>query len=172
MGAEEVVTTIDASMVIDEMGFSVTRTRVGDTYVSEELKKGGDFGGEPSGSWIFPNISLCPDGMYAAVQLVALASRQKLSQLVDSIPHYPLLRGSVSSEGVVVSDLEKRLLAMEPLLVSNIDGIKLNFEDGWLLIRASGTEPKIRVTAEAKSEARVRQLYDSGIRAIKESMEE
>jgi len=57
---------------------------------------------------------------------------------------------------------------MEPLSVSNLDGIKLNFKDDWLLSRASGTEPKIRVTAEAKSEAQLRQLYDSGIRAIKD----
>jgi len=169
-GAKGVVTTIDASMTIDEMGFSITRTRVGDNYVSEELKKGGGFGGEPSGSWIFPNISLCPDGIYAAARLVAMASRQKLSQLVDSIPHYPLLRGNISSEGVVMSKLKRQLKAMEPLSVSNIDGIKLNFEDGWLLIRASGTEPKIRVTAEAKSEARVRQLYDNGIGTIRECM--
>ena len=157
-------------MVIDEMGFSVTRTRVGDTYVSEELRGGGDFGGEPSGSWIFPGISLCPDGNYAAAQVVAIASQQKLSPLVDKIPRYPLLRGSIADEGVATSDLERWLLAMEPLSVSNIDGIKLNFEDGWLLIRASGTEPKVRVTAEAKSQARVHQLYDSGIRAIKECM--
>ncbi len=169
--AKEVVTTIDASMTIDEMGFSVTRTRVGDTYVSEELKKGGDFGGEPSGSWVFPNISLCPDGIYAAARLVAMASRQKLSQLVDSIPRYPLLRGNISSEGVVMSKLERQLKAMEALSVSNIDGIKLSFEDGWLLIRASGTEPKIRVTAEAKGEARVRQLYDNSIRTIRECIE-
>ncbi len=168
--AKEVVTTIDASMAIDEMGFSVTRTRVGDTCVSEELKKGGDFGGEPSGSWVFPNISLCPDGIYAAARLVAMASRQKLSQLVDSIPRYPLLRGSISSEGVVMSELERQLMIMEPLSVSSIDGIKLSFEDGWLLIRASGTEPKIRVTAEAKGEARVRQLYDDGIGTIRECM--
>jgi phosphoglucosamine mutase len=60
---------------------------------------------------------------------------------------------------------------MEPLSVSTIDGIKLNFEDGWLLIRASGTEPKIRVTAEAKGEARVRQLYDEGIGTIRGCME-
>jgi len=169
-GAKGVVTTIDASMTIDEMGFSVTRTRVGDNYVSEELKKGGGFGGEPSGSWVFPNISLCPDGIYAAARLVAIASRQKLSQLVDGIPCYPLLRGSISSEGVVMSKLERELKAMEPLSVNNIDGIKLSFADGWLLIRASGTEPKIRVTAEAKSEVRVHQLYDNGMGTIRECM--
>lgn len=171
MGAKEVVTTIDASMTIDEMGFSVTRTKVGDTYVSEGLKKGGDFGGEPSGNWVFPVISLCPDGIYAAARLVAIADRQKLSQLVDSIPGYPLLRGSISSEGVVMSKLERQLVAMEPLSINNSDGIKLSFADGWLLLRASGTEPKIRVTAEARDEARVRQLYDNGIRIIRECME-
>ena len=167
VGAKEVVTTIDASMAIDEMGFNVRRTRIGDTCVSEELKKGGDFGGEPSGSWIFPGVSLCPDGIYAAAQIVAIASQQSLSHLVDNIPSYPLLRGSISSEGIVMSRLEAQLMAMEPLLVSSVDGIKLNFEDSWLLVRASGTEPKIRLTVEAKSEARVRQLYDDGIKAIK-----
>ena len=68
LGVKKLVTTIDASMAVDEVGFSVTRTRVGDTCVSEELRKGGDFGGEPSGSWIFPSISMCPDGIYAAAQ--------------------------------------------------------------------------------------------------------
>jgi phosphoglucosamine mutase len=168
--AKEVVTTIDASMIIDEMGFNVTRTSVGDTYVSEELKKGGDFGGEPSGSWVFPHNSLCPDGIYAAARLVAIASQQKLSQLVDSIPCYPLLRGNMANEGVVVSDLARQLSALEPLSVNNTDGIKLSFKDGWLLIRASGTEPKIRITAEARSEARVHELYDSGVSVIKECM--
>ncbi len=172
MEAKEVVTTIDASMVIDEMDFSITRTPVGDTYVSEELKKGGDFGGEPSGAWVFPASSLCPDGIYAAAQLVAIASQQKLSQLVDNIPQYPLLRGSVAGEGIATSNLARRLLAMEPLSVSDIDGIKLNFKDGWLLIRASGTEPKVRITAEARNEARVHQLYDSGVRVIKECLKE
>ena len=138
--------------------------------MSEELKKGGDFGGEPSGCWVFPNISLCPDGIYAAARVVAIASQQRLSQLVDSIPNYPLLRGSISSEGVVMSRLEQQVMAIKPKSVSNIDGIKLNFDDGWLLIRASGTEPKIRLTAEAKSAKRARQLYNSGIRIIKDCM--
>ena len=166
--AKEVVTTVDASMAIDEMGFTATRTRVGDTYVSEELSKGGNFGGEPSGSWIFPSISLCPDGIYAAALVVTIASQQKLSQLVDSIPSYPLLRGSITSNGIIITKLESQLMAMKPLSVNTVDGIKLNFKDGWLLIRASGTEPKIRLTAEAKSKAQARQLYNSGIKAIKE----
>jgi phosphoglucosamine mutase len=172
VGAKEVVTTVDASMAIEESGFRVQRTRVGDTYVAEELKNGGDFGGEPSGSWIFPNLSLCPDGVYAAAQLVVIASQQKLSELVDELPSYPLLRGSLSSQGVVMSDLEPRLMAMKPLSVSKIDGIKLNFADGWLLIRASGTEPKIRLTAEAKSKARVQELYENGTRVVKECIGE
>ena len=171
VGAKEVVTTVDASMAIDEMGFNIRRTKVGDTCVSEELRNSGDFGGEPSGSWIFPGISLCPDGIYAAAQVAAIASRQRLSELVDSIPGYPILRGSISSNGVVMSGLEVALMAMKPLSVDNVDGIKLNFEDGWLLVRASGTEPIIRLTAEAKSEERVHQLYDSGLRAIKDSIE-
>ncbi len=171
VGAKEVVTTIDASMVVDELGFKVTRTMVGDTYVSEALKKSGEFGGEPSGSWVFPGISLCADGVYAAARLATIASRQKLSLLVDSIPHYPLLRGSLSSRGVAMPRLQERLMAMEPSSVSNTDGIKLNFEDGWVLVRASGTEPKIRITTEAKSETRLRQLYESSIEIIKDCME-
>ena len=171
VGVKEVVTTVDASMAIDEMEFNVRRTRVGDVYVSEELRNGGDFGGEPSGSWIFPAISFCPDSIYAAAQIATIASRQKLSELVDSIPLYPILRGDISSEGVGMATLESRLMALEPLSANKIDGTKLNFKDGWLLVRASGTEPKIRLTAEANSEKRVRQLYDAGLRAIKNSIE-
>ncbi|MFH1381961.1 MAG: phosphoglucosamine mutase [Chloroflexota bacterium] len=166
--AKKVVTTVDASRVIDELGFSITRTRVGDIYVSEELKRGGDFGGEPSGAWIFPQSSLCPDGIYAAAQLVAIASQHKLSALVDEIPQYPLQRGSIPAQKIALTELAGRLSAMKPLSMSNIDGLKLDFADGWLLIRGSGTEPKVRISAEARTEARVQQLYESGVRTIKE----
>ncbi len=172
MGAKRVVTTIDASMAIEEMGFTVTRTKVGDIYVSQELKKGGDFGGEPSGSWLFPHFSLCPDGIYAAAQLVAIASQKRLSSLADNVPDYPLLRGSLANEGLAMPKLQERLAALKPQSMSDTDGVKLSFADGWLLIRASGTEPKIRVTVEARSEGRARQLYDSAVKIIKDSMRE
>ena len=171
LGAKEIVTTIDASMAIEEMGFKVSYTKVGDTYVSEELKRGGDFGGEPSGSWVFPKLSLCPDGIYAAARITAIARQQKLSALVDSIPSYPLLRGSIRSNRVVLFNLEQQLMTMNPLSVGKVDGIKLNFEDSWLLVRPSGTEPKIRLTVEAKSERAARQLFDRAVRLVKASTE-
>ena len=168
LGAGQVVTTVDASMAIEESGFKVIRTRVGDAFVSEELKRGGDFAGEPSGSWIFPSISYCPDGIYAAAQLVHIACEKRLSKLLDDLASYPVLRGSVGGEGVIMERVERRLMEMEPVSVDTIDGLRLNFEDGWLLIRPSGTEPKIRLTVEARTQSRSKQLYDLGIQAIKE----
>jgi phosphoglucosamine mutase len=171
LGVKEVVTTLDASMTIEEMGYQVRRTRIGDTWVSEELKKGGSFGGETSGAWIFPVISLCPDGIFAAAQVAAVASRQKLSELVDAVPVYPLVRGNIASRGVVMSRLESRLKALKPVATADTDGIRLSFADGWLLVRPSGTEPKIRLTAEARTEARARQLYEDGLQAVRDSIE-
>ncbi len=170
VGAKDIVTTLDASMYIDEMGLKVRHTKIGDSFVSEELRQGGDFGGETSGAWIFPAISLCPDGIYAAAQITALAAQQKLSELVDAVPVYPLIRGNIENKGLAVSQLEAKLKSLKPLSVINTDGVKLVFTDGWLLVRASGTEPKIRITAEAKTEPRARELYDSCLELIKESI--
>jgi len=169
-GAREVVTTLDASMTIEGAGFKLRRTRIGDTWVSAELRKGGDFGGETSGAWIFPAISLCPDGIYAAAQIAALAARGPLSSLTDAIPAYPLKRGNLAGSGLDMARLKENLMKLKPESASNTDGIKLVFDDGWLLVRPSGTEPKIRLTAEAKTGARADRLYDAGLRAVRESM--
>jgi phosphoglucosamine mutase len=169
VGAKDVVTTLDASLAIEEMGLKIRRTKIGDSFVSEELRKGGDFGGETAGAWIFPTISLCPDGIYAAAQIAALATKYKLSEAVDAIPVYPLFRGSYSNQGLAMPVLEIKLRTLKPVSVHNTDGIKLVFHDGWLLVRSSGTEPKIRITAEAKTEARARELYDACLSLIKES---
>jgi len=167
-GTSSMVTTLDASMSIDEMGFNVRRTRVGDPYVSEELKNGGEFGGEPSGAWFFPRISFCPDGIYAAALITAIASNHQLSDLADSIPYYPVIRGNLKGSPARINDLKNNLIEeLNPLSYSTLDGIKLNFAHGWLLVRPSGTEPKIRVTAEAKNRDDAEELYRKSTEIIK-----
>ena len=60
-------------------------------------------------------------------------------------------------------------MSLKPVSVGNADGIKLDFNDGWLLVRPSGTEPKIRITAEAKTELRARELFDACLGVIEKS---
>jgi phosphoglucosamine mutase len=166
-GKKNIVTTLDASIGIEKMQFKVKRTKVGDPYVSEALKSGGAFGGEPSGAWVFPGISLCPDGIYAAARITAIASRQKLSRLADSIPAYPVIRGNIPGSLASFADLkDKLLLELKPESIDDIDGLKLYFKNGWILIRPSGTEPKIRLTTEADDQTIARSLYENGAKII------
>ena len=172
-GSSAIVTTIDASMCIEDIGFKVMRTKVGDPYVSEELKKGGGFGGEPSGAWVFPRVSLCPDGIYGAACIADIASRQKLSELVDSLPSYPVVRGSIVGTVREQTTLIERLKTeLKPETVDTIDGLKLVFKDGWLLVRPSGTEPKIRITSEARDELSARRYFDQGSKIINNCIRE
>ena len=143
LDAKRVVTTSDASMIIDEIA-EVRRTPVGETYVSEELLAWGDFGGEPSGAWIFPKISLCPDGPFAAALFCEIASQGDVAEMIDTMPTYQILRESFASQSA-----RETVLALGA--TNPTDGIRVSEEEGWYLIRASGTEPKIRITAEGKT---------------------
>lgn len=167
-GVKDVVTTLDASMAIDEMGLAVRRTPIGDTWVSEELRKGGDFGGETSGCWVFPEISLCPDGIYAAALIAAMASRNRLSEMADTVPSYPLRRGSVNGSIGPLDTIEKELAGRDVTGITRSDGLKISYADGWVLVRPSGTEPKVRLTAEATTAARADELYDRALAAVRE----
>ncbi len=170
LGVESLVTTVDTSMLVEEMGFKVTRTPVGDSFVSEAVSHDLPFGGEACGAWVFPQISLCPDGIYAAARAVQIASRQPVSELVDAIPDYPIIRGSIEIGGLNLAALEQRLWELRPLSVSSVDGLRLSFKDGWLLIRPSGTEPKLRITAEAKTREAVKKYYDDCFAVIRDAV--
>lgn len=153
---------LDTSIVIDDIlnkintKIKISRTRVGDVYISEELSKiGGEFGGEPSGALIFPRISMCPDGIYSAARLVEIVGEEgELSKLIDSIPEYPIKRGKIqcsnkqTAMAEIMEDINK-LGEFELGKISMLDGIRADFDEGWILIRPSGTEPIIRITAES-----------------------
>jgi phosphoglucosamine mutase len=152
LDARQVVTTMDASMVVDEVA-EVQRTPVGDPHVSARLREWGDLGGEPSGAWIFPDHSLCPDGIYAAALFCEMVSEWDIPKELDGIPRYPIIRESrpCSDAGEILG----RLGAASPT-----DGVRREEEEGWFLIRASGTEPKVRITAEGRTPAAAKRLAD------------
>ncbi len=154
LGVKRVVTTSDASMAIEEIA-EVRRTPVGDSYVSEALLSWGSFGGEPSGAWIFPDHSLCPDGPYAAALFCEIASEWDIAKELDTMPEYPLYREAVRVENPVA--LMKALGAENPT-----DGIRIAKDDGWCLVRASGTETKIRITAEGRDTAMAKEMLETG----------
>jgi phosphoglucosamine mutase len=160
LGAKRVVTTSDASMIIEDYA-EVRRTPVGDAYVSEELLTWGDFGGEPSGAWIFPKISCCPDGPFAAALFCEMSSEWDIAKEIDEIPTYHLIRESFACENA--QDILNRLGAFSPT-----DGIRIAEDDGWCLIRASGTEPKIRITAEGKTLAKAKAFLAKGKKRIQQ----
>ncbi|MFZ0004671.1 MAG: phosphopentomutase/phosphoglucosamine mutase [Methanoregula sp.] len=154
LGAKKVVTTSDASMIIEEVA-DVHRTPVGDSFVSEELLSWGDFGGEPSGAWIFPHHSLCPDGPFAAALFCEIASGCDIAERLDAMPSYPILRESMQDERA--REIVTSLGAENPT-----DGIRVAQENGWYLIRASGTEPKIRITAEGTTFPIAKEMMEQG----------
>ena len=171
---KSIVVPVDTSIMVDDVlqGRKVYRTRVGDVYVAEELKKrNAEFGGEPSGSWIFPEISLCPDGIYAAARLVEIVQNEgKLADLIDELPSYPMLRGAIPCRNEQKESAMRNIsMELQKLgSVSDIDGIRVETDNGWILVRPSGTEPKIRITAEARSG--VEALYAKAEKIVREAM--
>lgn len=167
------VVPVDASMVVEDLlpEAKVWRTRVGDVYVASELKRrGADFGGEPSGTWIFPKATFCPDGVYAAARLVSIVADRPLASLAQEVPRYPMIRGAVAYDASKRASIERTLdRALRGLgaEVTTPDGWRLQFEDGWALVRFSGTEPKIRVLAESREEPRAKEIYSTVLSSAK-----
>jgi phosphoglucosamine mutase len=163
---KSLVVPVDASMVVEDLlpNAKVYRTRVGDVFVGEELKeRNADFGAEPSGTWIFPRHFLCPDGVYAAAVLAEMVSKEELSSLADKVPEYPQ-----KTEGImfdpkeresISKDLDMKMRSVDCVELTTIDGWRLQFEDGWALVRLSGTEPKVRIKVEAREAETVKEIY-------------
>jgi phosphoglucosamine mutase len=163
-GGGVVVTNVEASMCVETMAQKyngkVVRTRVGDIYVSEAIKRDGAvFGGEPCGAWVHPQLHFCPDGpLSAALFLAALEGEGKsVSEFVGEVPKYITLRENITCKNErkykVVDELGGVLKAefSDYTDFSTVDGARLALKNGWLLVRASGTEPLIRLTVEGES---------------------
>jgi phosphoglucosamine mutase len=161
--------------MVDAAGGNVIRVRVGDAYITEEMeRRKAVFGGEPIGAWVLPEVHMCPDGLLSAFKLLEALeeSSQTLSQFVSEVPEYP-----TKSSKVEVPDKERVMTGVEQYYrrlfgdaaVNRVDGIRLLVPEGWILIRASGTEPLIRLTAEGRDEKATNSLLDKGRELVKEA---
>lgn len=174
---DRVAAPVDTSLAVDDalagVGASLTRTQVGDVYVAERTTEPDVvFGGEPSGAWIWPEETRCPDGPLAACKLVELvAKRGSLSDLVADIEQYPIRRTSIEVEDKrrVMADVAERVRERYDD-IETLDGVRVETERGWFLLRASGTQPLIRVTAEARSAADAEELFETAQALVAETV--
>ncbi|MFC7045352.1 phosphoglucosamine mutase [Halobacteriaceae archaeon GCM10025711] len=164
---ERVAVPLNTSLVVDDVvaaeGGSVTRTRVGDVHVADAAADPDvAFGGEPSGAWIWPDETRCPDGPLAAMRLAELVSHEgALADLVADVGSYPIRRESVAVDDKTgVMERVTARVADEYDDVQTVDGVRVDLGDAWFLVRASGTQPLVRVTAEARDPTRADEVFE------------
>lgn len=180
-GGGTVVTNVEASMCVETMaerfGGKVVRVRVGDVYVSEAMKHfDGVFGGEPCGAWIHPRFHWCPDGPLSAVLLLQTLedTGKSLREFIAEVPRYITLRENLTCKNEqkyqIVANLQKTLPTAFPNYtdLSNVDGVRLALKSGWILVRASGTEPLIRLTVEGESLQAAQDIMAKGVALVKQ----
>lgn len=143
----------------EDAGIQARATKVGDRYVLEEmLKEGYNLGGEQSGHIIFSDYATTGDGQLSAVQLLHILKEtgRPLSELADVMEQYPQVMVNVK-----VSNDRKALLDTDADVKAVIKQAEQTLgRDGRILVRASGTEPLIRVMAEGKNKDEIGRLAD------------
>lgn len=156
-----VVATVMSNLGLEKamarMGGQLTRAKVGDRYVVEMMRqKGYNFGGEQSGHLIFLDHNTTGDGILAALQVLAVMKKQRkpLSELASIMESYPqVLKNVKTSRKIDVDSISGFQNQIEQLTQ------KLG-ENGRILVRASGTEPVIRVMVEGESLTDINAMAD------------
>ncbi|QGA80021.1 phosphomannomutase/phosphoglucomutase [Candidatus Nanohalobium constans] len=142
---------------VREHGGEPEETRVGHTFISERIHQGGDvsFAGELSGHFYFPAFDFpWDDGLFAGALMSKMVSEQDLEEKLSSFPVYPVspeLRIDCPQESKqeITDEIAEEYSDHE---TSTMDGVKIQFESGWALVRPSSTEPKMSVRCEADTE--------------------
>ncbi len=163
-----VVTTVMSNFglykAFDRAGIGYVKTQVGDKYVYENMVKNGNcLGGEQSGHIIFSKYETTGDGMVTALKVmeVLMETKQPLSRLTSEVEIHPQILKNVR-----VADKE-RALGNEAVKRAAAEAEKRLGGDGRILLRASGTEPLVRVMAEASTDRLCEACVDQIIEAMR-----
>jgi phosphomannomutase len=171
-----VATNLSTTRMVDDVcaaaGAKLIRTAVGEANVaSAMMEQGCIFGGEGNGGVIDPRVVFVRDSLVGIPLMLnyMAATGKSVSQLVAAIPRYEMFKDKFPCPlggAVRVNEAVKKALAGRAgAKIDETDGLRVDLPEGWLHIRASNTEPIMRITAEAPSPAAVQKLA-AEVRAI------
>lgn len=173
LAQDTVVTTVMSNLgfhkALEAAGINSVITAVGDRYVVEEMKKNGhNFGGEQSGHIIYLDNNTTGDGQASAILLVKVMREtgKKLSELAAQVTIYPQklvnvrVENSMKSKAMEVPAIANIIAKMEEKMAGN----------GRILVRPSGTEPLLRVMAEAPTDKEVDEYVDTIVAVVREEI--
>ncbi len=167
LAQDTLVTTVMSNLgfhlALEEAGINSVITAVGDRYVVEEMKKNNyNFGGEQSGHMIFLDYNTTGDGQLSAIQLLKVMREtgKSLSELASEVTIYPQklvnVRVKAKKSAMDVPAIQKVISEME----TSMNG------KGRILVRPSGTEPLLRVMAEAPTHEEVNHVVDTIVEVV------
>ena len=173
-----IVTTVATSQAIydvaEEFGGEVIATAVGDLLVARKLKDtDGLFGGEENGGLIFPDFVYGRDAAMTVAKLLEILAKEDrpFSELVAELPVYYQEKLKIEcpddEKEEVMSKIAEEIKTTTDFELDTTDGVKILKDDGWVIIRPSGTEPIFRCFAESDSMDKAVEMANWGIGLIK-----
>lgn len=170
-GNSKVVTTVMSNMglykALDELGIGYEKTAVGDKYVAENMRQNGHLiGGEQSGHIIFLEHNTTGDGLVTALQLLAVLKRtgRTLTDLAGIMKKYPQVLVNVHSDNKAGLDDCQPIWDAVAAAEKELNG------RGRILVRPSGTEPLVRVMAEAETHELTQRVVDDIVEVVKREL--
>ena len=173
-----IVTTVATSQAIydvaEEYNGEVIATAVGDLLVARKLKDtDGLFGGEENGGLIFPNFVYGRDAVMTVAKILEIVAKEgkPLSELVSDLPVYYASKMKIEcpddEKEFVMKSIADEIQSTTDFELDLTDGVKILKEDGWVIIRPSGTEPIFRCFAESDSQAKADEMTEWGMGLIR-----
>ncbi|MBM4240835.1 MAG: phosphomannomutase [Euryarchaeota archaeon] len=171
-----IVSSVVASMSLDEIVSEykgkLIKTPV-DLVLNGIIEKNAIFGGDEPGMYVFPKFNQCFDAIYASVKMLEIICKKNnpLSKLAEEIPEYPRTVFIIECEHDEKMNLIEKLKEhlKEEGELNTMDGIRVDFEDSFVLVRPSRFEPLLRVYVEAKSSENLQKLSHKIRKIIEES---
>ena len=168
---QTVVCNLSTSLVVEdaakEFGAQVVRAPVGEAHVARKIiALKAAIGGEGNGGVMYPALHVGRDAPVAAALVLALLAREQatVSELISRAPRYTIVKAKVPRGPRLEPVYEGLRRGFPDAVVDTQDGLRLAWPDRWLHVRPSGTEPIIRLIAEAPSSADAERLIEEGRR--------